>query len=303
MTPYMNLSDQDRLKLLLAYLDEDAGRGDITTRSLGITSLCSAKVMAKSKCVLAGVTAVKPLLDHYGISITACKNDGYECTEGDIVLEVKGDGATVLKLERLLLNLIARMSGIATATRRVVTEVRKVNADCIVAATRKTTPGFRSFEKEAVVIGGGHPHRYDLAEAVMIKDNHLTFIPDVKEALIRAGEHVSKLPEGETALKYGKGKPRLPQKWIEIEAETLKNAEIAAAEGADIIMLDNMTPEQAEVAYKSLKSINNKVKVEISGGITPDNIGDYAKYADMISLGYLTHSAKAADFSMKITIE
>jgi nicotinate-nucleotide pyrophosphorylase (carboxylating) len=303
MTSHNSISDPDRLKMLLAFLDEDAGSGDITTESLGITATCRATVVSKCHCVLAGISAVRPLLDHFGISVDPIKNDGDECAVGDVVLELKGDGATLLKLERLLLNIMARMSGIATATRKLVQEVQKVNPDCLVAATRKTTPGFRLFEKEAVVIGGGHPHRYDLAEAVMIKDNHLVFVPDPEDALKRAVEHVSSIQDGETTLKYGQGKPRQPQKWIEIEAHDLETATAAVSAGADIIMLDNMTPEQAEAAYKKLKAINSEVKVEISGGITPDNIGDYARFADIISLGYLTHSIKAADLSMKMIIE
>ena len=219
MGPTKLISDEARLNLLLAYLEEDAGRGDITTEALGIEGTCMAEITAKQKCVLAGITAVRPLLIHFEINILSDLPDGKICSNGDKVLILKGPAAALLKIERLILNIICRMSGIATATRMLADSVSKANPDCLVAATRKTTPGFRIFEKEAVIIGGGHPHRFDLGEAVMVKDNHLKFVPDPAEAVNRAASYVDKPSTADTTLSYGGGKPR-HKKWIEIEADT-----------------------------------------------------------------------------------
>jgi nicotinate-nucleotide pyrophosphorylase (carboxylating) len=289
-----------RLAILLAYLEEDAGRGDLTTVAMGIDSKCTAEIVAKQDCVLAGITTVTEVFGYFKVDFSIKRNDGQKCISGDVVLVLEGDGATILKLERLLLNVLARMTGIATATRDVVDRVSGVNPDCLVAATRKTTPGFRIFEKEAVMVGGGHPHRFDLEEAVMIKDNHLKFVDSPKEAIARVSEYIPGLPDVANRLQYGKGEPRLKKKWLEIEADSLETAEASVKAGADIVMLDNMSPAEAAEAYKKLKSLREDVKIEVSGGITPDNILDYAKSADIISLGWLTHSAPAADFSLKV---
>jgi nicotinate-nucleotide pyrophosphorylase (carboxylating) len=290
-----------RLELLLEFLEEDAGEGDVTTLSLGIQARCKSNVTAKRRCVIAGLEAVRSLLDYFEVSYDYRKSDGEFCEAGETVMELEGDGAVILKLERLILNVISLMSGIATATREIVDKVTKVNPDCIIAATRKTTPGFRLFEKDAVVLGGGHPHRFDLAESVLIKDNHLSFFGKPEEALDQATAYVKNLNVTEPqTLKYGIGEPAHGPKWIEMEADTFEAASAALKAGADIIMLDNMTPDEAERAYKMLKKMRKEIKIEISGGITPDNILDYAKSADIISLGWLTHSAPAADFSMTI---
>ncbi|UCH89837.1 MAG: carboxylating nicotinate-nucleotide diphosphorylase [Thermoplasmata archaeon] len=296
-----SVRQNDRLHILLGYLEEDAGRGDITTEALGISAQCKAEVVAKSPTVVAGMEAIKPLVEHFKLKFEVAKQDGKRAQNGDLIFTLEGDGAVILKLERLILNIISRMSGIAAATNEIVEQVHGVNSDCIVAATRKTTPGFRTFEKEAVVIGGGHPHRYDLEDAVMIKDNHLKFVSDPGEALKRAMDYVSSLDEKvSTALKWGEGKPGHVQKWVEIEADTYEQAESAVSGGADIVMLDNMTPAEVEKAYKKLKAIRGDVLIEISGGITSENILDYARHADIISLGWLTHSAPAANFSMNV---
>jgi nicotinate-nucleotide pyrophosphorylase (carboxylating) len=289
-----------RLAILLAYLEEDAGRGDLTTEALGIDSRCNAEIVAKSDCVVAGIVSITQVLDHFHIDSEISQMDGQACTKGDVVLTMVGDAATILKLERLLLNVIARMSGIATATREIVDKVNAVNPDCLVAATRKTTPGFRIFEKEAVILGGGHPHRFDLEEAIMIKDNHLRFFDSSEEAVSMAAAYIPTLPDVINPLQYGKGEPRHGKKWLEVEADSAEIAEAAVAAGADIVMLDNMSPADTEATYKKLKSLREDVKIEISGGISPDNILDYVKFADIISLGWLTHSAPAADFSLRI---
>jgi nicotinate-nucleotide pyrophosphorylase (carboxylating) len=162
---------------------------------------------------------------------------------------------------------------------------KKINPMVQVAATRKTTPGFRFFEKKAVILGGGYPHRMRLDDAFLIKDNHLKMVPTIEEAISRA-----------KTSKYG-----VQGKVVEIEVETFEDAQRAADAGAHVVMLDNMTPEQAKMCYYKIKNINEDILVEISGGITPENIQEYAPYADRISLGYLTHSISACDFSMEFS--
>ena len=297
----MTQFEKMRLKLLLDYLDEDAGRGDITTESLGISGKCKAQVISKQNCITAGLDAVTPLLEHFKIKFKIKMKDGKQCKTGSVVLELEGDCAVILKLERLLLNIISRMSGIATSTHEIVDIVSRTKPDCVVAATRKTTPGFRTFEKEAVLIGGGSPHRYDLAEAVLIKDNHLKFFKGPDEAIKRSTAFMKKQKgRVKTPEKWGSAKPGQKHKLVEIETDNYNDAISAVKAGADIIMLDNMSPAEVKRTYKKLKSIRENVQIEISGGITKKNIASYAKHADIISLGWLTHSAPAVDFSMKI---
>lgn len=301
MTEIIRNIDNMRIKLLLAYFQEDAGRGDITTDALGIATQCRAEIIAKGSYIVAGAGAIQPFLALNSIKSKLNIKDGERCSENDVIFELEGDAAAILKVERLTLNLMGRMSGIATSTRKAVDIVKPVNPDIIITATRKTTPGFRVFEKDAVMIGGGHPHRYDLDEAILIKDNHLALVGDPSEAVKCADAHVKSLDNKEpTKLKFGEGLPRNEHKWIEVEASSLITAMAAAESGADIIMLDNMTPEQAEEAYNKLKGLRSDLKIEVSGGITLDNIKNYAKHADIISLGWLTHSAPSADFSLRV---
>jgi nicotinate-nucleotide pyrophosphorylase (carboxylating) len=188
-------------------------------------------------------------------------------------------------MERTILNLLMRMSGIATATSQMVQKARERNPDIRVAATRKTTPGLQFWEKEAVRVGGGDTHRYRLDDAVLIKDNHLALVGDVELAIRRARQYASFT------------------KKIEVEVENLQDAISAAEEGADIIMLDNMSVDQIERVLEVLieKGLRDKVLIEISGGIDPNNIAEYAGTgADIISSGYLTHSAGVLDLSLEI---
>ena len=204
--------------------------------------------------------------------------------KGDAVLSVRGPARAVLTGERLALNFLMRMSGIATLTNDLLQRCRKVNPEVKVAATRKTTPGFREFEKRAVSLGGGDPHRFGLDDAILIKDNHIALAGGVREALRKA-------------------KAASFTKKIEVEVENEKDALVAAEEGADIVMLDNFEPEEGARVAELVRGRCPGVVIEVSGGVRPDNIEQFASYADIISLGWLTHSVRSVDFSMNVSGE
>ena len=266
---------------LLRYLAEDLGAGDVTTAALAGRARVRAAVVAKRDCVVAGLVEAKAVFEHLGARVDLRAKDGAPLAAGSIPLSVEGPASAVLTGERLALNLLMRMSGVATLTRALQDEVAKVNPHCRVAATRKTTPGFRRFEKRAVELGGGDPHRFGLHDAFLVKDNHLLVVPDVAEAVRRC-----------RALD--------PHKLLQVEADRVEQAFAAAEAGADAVLLDNFTPAQARQAYRDLKARFPRLMVEVSGGITPQNVAEYADAADRISLGYLTHSAVAVDFGLDV---
>ena len=267
---------------LQEFLREDIGSGDITSE-LVVPPNAKAKgrILCKEQCVLAGVAEAKAVFKELGANVSRSKEDGSEVRKGDVVLEVEGPARSILAGERLALNFVMRMSGIATLTHNLVARCRQINPKIRVAATRKTTPGFREFEKKAVLLGGGDPHRAGLYDAVLIKDNHIRIAGGVKEAL-------------------GRAKGGSFTKKIEIEVENEKDARTAVENGADIIMLDNFKPDDAKKLSAELKKTNPDVLIEVSGGIRPENVEQYAAGADIISLGWLTHSVKSVDFSMEI---
>lgn len=268
-------------ELLLGYLREDLGDGDITSEALLDGEMVVGQVLCKEDCVLAGIRESEFLFADQGLNVDVHTKDGEPITNGTVVLTVRGDAGSIFKVERLTLNILMRMSGIATLVRDLSERVREVNPDVRIAATRKTTPGFRVFEKRAVTLGGGDPHRMALDDAVIIKDNHIKAVGSVTEALKRA-KRVSF------------------SKKIEVEAQTLDEAVEATEGGADIVMLDNMTPEQVQRASSAARAVNPKITIEVSGNITPDNAIDYAPYADVISLGWITHSIRSVDFSLNV---
>jgi nicotinate-nucleotide pyrophosphorylase (carboxylating) len=264
------------------YLKEDIGSGDITSELVApADEMARGRVVCKEDCVVAGLEEASVVFKELGVKTVRIKQDGSSAKKGEVVLEVVGTARSVLAGERLALNFVMRMSGIATLTSGLVEKARRVNPGVRVAATRKTTPGFREFEKKAVLLGGGDPHRSGLYDAVLIKDNHIRIAGGVKEALSRARK-------GSFTKK------------IEIEVESPEDARTAAREGADIIMLDNFGPEEVRKLSAELKSINPYVLIEASGGIRPDTVEKYAAGADIISLGWLTHSVKSVDFSMEM---
>lgn len=263
------------------FLDEDIGPGDITTEALVPSMPVKAAIIAKQDCVVAGMAPAAEIFGHSGLAVRILVRDGSRAAVGDAVMLVEGDARALLGAERLALNFVMRMSGIATLTRGLVDRCRTVNPKIRIAATRKTTPGLRKWEKDAVELGGGIRHREGLYDQYLIKDNHLAIVGSIPEAVRMARAH---------------GKSRI----VEVEVTDLKGAKEAARAGADIIMLDNMRPGQARRAAAAARKLKPEVTIEVSGGITPANILRYAEFADVISLGWLTHSVKAADFSLEI---
>ena len=260
------------------FLQEDLGdRGDITSEALLKDEEGIAFIKAKENCILAGLEEAIEVFKRLNCKTSALKTDGDEIKAGEKILEIKGKVKKILTGERLALNFICRMSGIASLTHELTKICRKKNPNVQIAATRKTTPGFRKYEKKAVKIGGGEPHRMGLYDGILIKDNHLACL-SLREAIRKAKK---------TGMK------------IEVEVESVEDAVIAAEEGADIIMLDNMSPVKGKIAATQIRKINPEIKIEVSGGITPENIANYT-FADRISLGWLTHSIKNKDFSLEI---
>ena len=270
------------LDYLLGFLREDAPFGDVTSEAVvpeGINA--KAVIIAKQEGVIAGVEEAKALFEHFGVKVEVRKHDGERVRKGDAILELEGDARSILLVERTALNVMGRMSGIATGVRRLVDKVRAVNPKVRVAGTRKTL--LKQIDKRAILIGGGEPHRFSLSDAILIKDNHLVLVP-LEEAIKRA-------------------KAFSVYKIVEVEVETLEDALKAAKAGADVVMLDNMTPEEIAGTIEALNSegLRDRVKIEVSGGIIPENIEEYAALdVDVISLGYLTHSVRNFDVSLEI---
>ena len=275
-------------KVLLKFLHEDVGTGDITSENLeNSDKSVTAKIIFKSNFIgiVCGVEEVELLFDICNCDTTLHKLDGMEISPKTNIMEIYGTAKDVLKAERIALNLLMRMSGIATSTRKFVNIVNQVDPSIAIASTRKTAPGLRLFDKKAVVIGGGISHRIRLDDMVMIKDNH-----------IAVGTSIGKIIQS-MRKKIGSS--------IKIECEVRNEHETidAIESGADIIMLDNFSiPEAKQTMLKLVdKGLRDLVKVEISGGINLENVLDYAKLKpDIISVGYLTHSAPSLDFSLKI---
>lgn len=269
---------------LLEFLGEDVGMGDITTSVVVPVGVrVKAQIIAKEPCVIAGLPEVKALFEMMGAEMVELVTDGDEVASGTVIAEVVGDSRAILTAERTALNLLMRMSGIATATRRLLKKLK--GQDVRVAATRKTAPGLRYFDKRAVAVGGGDTHRFRLDDAILIKDNHIAVAGGIENAVKRAL----------LAKSFSKR--------VEVEVKKPADALKAAQLGVDAIMLDNMTPEEVEESIEVLKKNNlrDKVLIEVSGNITEDNIAEYAEFRpDVVSLGTLTHSVKAADISLEI---
>ena len=273
---------EEKLKQILA---DDIGQGDVTAAAIiPANSTVKAEVIAKEEGVVAGIEEATFLMEYLGLDVKAKVADGEKIKNKQVLMQISGDARTILAGERTMLNLLSRMSGIATKTRMLIEKLEKANAKTKIAATRKSAPGLLYFDKKAVIIGGGDPHRLHLDDMILIKDNHLVIVGSVEEAVKRAKANASFA------------------KKIEVEVTTVEDALKAAKAGADIVMFDNFSPKQAKAAGKALSKAGfEKVLLEVSGGITGENILDYAQAdVDIISMGELTHSVKALDISLEI---
>lgn len=262
-------------------LEEDLGAGDITTDAIidsEITGL--AVLIAREELVLAGLSVFEAVFLEISPRIDFEKyfQEGDLVPGGAQVCSISGPLSYILKAERTALNFLQRMSGIATLTRQYVEKVGPYKARIL--DTRKTAPGIRSFDKYAVRTGGGHNHRFGLFDGVLIKDNHIAAAGSISRAIQLAK----------------KGVPHTLK--IEVEVENMAGVEEALQAGADVILLDNMSPEQMT---RAVQLVSGRVMIEASGGITLDTVTDVAKSGvDLISVGALTHSPRAADFSLEI---
>ena len=271
------------LNYLLRFIEEDAPYGDVTSAAVIPDITCDAEIRAEQAGIIAGLDEAALLFFHFGISVKHRIHDGNTVSKNDVLLSLSGDAKTILLIERTALNIIGRMSGIATQTRKMVDLVSTVNPHCRIAATRKTCPGSRILDKKAVTIGGGDPHRINLSDGLLIKDNHLALVP--------------------LDIAIAAAKKNTLYKKIEVEAETPETALLAAQAGADIIMLDNMSPDQITRTIRELKheDLRDRVIIELSGGIDESSLERYAILdVDVISLGALTHSVKNLPVNLEI---
>ncbi len=266
-------------KKLEEFLLEDIGYQDITTDNLSFEKNIEAKITAKEDCVICGVEFAKEtfrIIDET-LEFLFSKKDGYDAKKGDVILEIKGNGKSILKGERVALNILQRLSGISTNTKKYVEKIKHTNTKIL--DTRKTTPGFRAFEKYAVKIGGGSNHRFALYDMVMLKDNHIKLAGGIKKAVEEIKKNVS------------------PMVKIEVEVSNLEEFKEILNFDVDIVMLDNMSIEDIK---KAVNLNNKKFLLEASGNITAENIKQVAETGvDFISSGALIHSAKWVDLSLK----
>ncbi|WP_428327231.1 carboxylating nicotinate-nucleotide diphosphorylase [Nitrosopumilus sp.] len=265
-------------KQLSQFLAEDIGKGDITSALLPKKKI-TVRIISRESAIVGGVNYAKQIFKIKGCNVRILKKDGSKIKPNETIMRVSGNAGKILTCERTALNLLTRMSGIATQTNELVKKIPKKTK---LYATRKTAPGLRYFDKEAVEIGGGKKHRLRLDEMVMIKDNHIA-IGNSLESLIK------------------KAKKR--HRKFEVEVENTPDAVFAAKEGATIIMLDNFTPNQIKKTIIALKNQNlrRKVLLEASGGINSKNISRYGQTGvDIISVGSITNSVKGIDMSLEI---
>ena len=282
----MKTKDQLIDELLTLAFAEDVGDGDHTTLStIPENEMGRQHLLVKEEGILAGVEIASKVFEKFdpSLKMTVMIGDGAHVKPGDIAFVVEGKVRSLLQTERIMLNIMQRMSGIATQTSRYQQRLEGLKTK--VLDTRKTTPGLRMLEKEAVKIGGGSNHRIGLFDMILIKDNHVDFAGGITQAI-------------EAAKKYCAEK----NKDLKIEIEVRNEKEIAEAleAGVDRIMLDNFTPERTRKAVEQIRAVNPAVEIESSGGITLDTLREYGECGvDFISVGALTHSVKGLDMSFK----
>jgi nicotinate-nucleotide pyrophosphorylase (carboxylating) len=275
-------------------LAEDHATRDATTHAcIDPRQRASATILAKQDCILAGLGAAEAIFDHFAslsgtpsssadVTISSDVFDGVRLRRGQQVALIRHDGQALLSCERVILNIMQRLSGIATLTRKFVDAVAGTNARIL--DTRKTVPGLRVLDKYAVRCGGGQNHRLDLSDGVLIKNNHIALAGGIPEVLHRAHQN------------------RNSNQPIEIEVRSMTELELALTHGAEAILLDNMPTDLVRQAVLRVQRHTRRVPLEASGGIVLDNVRAYADTGvDFISVGALTHSPEAVDLSMKIT--
>jgi nicotinate-nucleotide pyrophosphorylase (carboxylating) len=274
---------EEKLRKMLA---EDTGQGDITTALIvPEDSMAEAEVIAKESGVAAGIEEAKILLESLELKVEALVADGEKIKTRQTLMKISGDTRTILSVERTLLNILSRMSGIATTTKKLKEKLQKTGLKTKVACTRKTAPGLLYFDKKAVLIGGGDTHRLHLDDMILIKDNHIKMAGSIEKAVKKVREKASF------------------SKKIEVEVAMVKDVLAAAKAGVDIIMMDNFSPKQIKKAIELLKKAGffGKVLLEASGGITAENIIAFASTGvDIVSLGEITDSPTTLDISLEI---
>jgi nicotinate-nucleotide pyrophosphorylase (carboxylating) len=275
---------EEKLRAMLA---EDIGQGDITTALIvPAESTAEAEVIAQESGLAAGIEEAKILLESLGLETEPLVADGEKIKPKQVLLKIFGNSRTILSVERTLLNILSRMSGIATTTQKLIEKLQKAGLKTKIACTRKTAPGLLYFDKKAVLIGGGDTHRLHLDDMILIKDNHIAMVGSLQDAVRSARERASF------------------SKKIEVEVTSVAEVPKAAEAAVDIIMLDNFSPRQIERAIKVLEKAGfcGKVLLEASGGITAENVLEFAsKKVDIVSLGEITESVRALDISLKVT--
>ena len=264
------------------WLAEDLGHHDVTNQVPGTTT---GRLVATEAGVVSGLDAARAVFDYLDVAIEETRADGERVATDDVVLAVAGPASDVLRGERVAVNLAGHAAGVATRTRRAVDAASEVSDSVRIAGTRKTTPGLRGVEKRAIAAGGGDTHRLDSSHMVMVKDNHVA-----EMGLRSAVAHLRKKASFATK--------------IEVEVEDADRGPDAVAAGADVVLLDNLDPEATargvDLVREAASTVDRRVLVEASGGITVETVPDYATTGvDVISMGSLTHSAPSLDFSFR----
>ncbi len=274
-------------KIIEYMILEDEGFGDVTSNAvIDKDQVAVAEITSKEDGILAGVNLAKDIFDYMDIEVIFNLDEGSGITKGDLLFHIKGNASDILLAERTVLNLLMHMSGVATFANSYVEIVK--DYDVIVAGTRKTAPALAKFDKMALAIGGADTHRFSLDDMILIKDNHIKAVGTPLETLKKAQKNASF------------------SKKIEIEVESLDDAVACVKNNADIVMLDNMSPDEVKEVLDALENLNIRQNslIEVSGGITKDNICDYATLGvDIISVGALTHSSRSLNFSLNFADE
>jgi nicotinate-nucleotide pyrophosphorylase (carboxylating) len=272
------------LEHLLSFIREDAPYGDITSEAVIGYIRCHAVISTREAGVVAGLEEAAALFSYFGATVLNQSQDGGEVAAGTTIMSLEGPARGILLVERTALNIIGRMSGVANQTRLLASLLASTGVTTRIAATRKTSPGMRILDKKAVLLGGGDPHRINLSDGILIKDNHLALV-SLESAIMRA-------------------KQRSLYRKIEVEISTPANAVVAAKAGADILLLDNMTPDlvRETLALCTEHGLRGHLSIEVSGNIDETNLLSYAiPGVDRISAGTLTHTVRNFDVSLEIT--